>query len=566
DPAAGEPANNGVFTFTRSGPTTSPLTVNYTVTGTATAGSDYTALTGTVTIPTGQATATQPVNVIDDTEIEGAETVIATITADAAYTVGTPSTGTVNISDDEDVNILDVQVAASTDDAEERSSGSVSLNSSDLELVLDKNTQQIVGVRFTNITIPQGSSIVSAWIQFQTDEVSTTSTDLTIRAQADDNAGTFLNSAGNITTRPTTTATAFWSPPAWNTTGQAGPAQRTPELASLIQEVISRPGWADGNSIAFVIAGTGTRIAEAFDGSPSGAPILHLEYTTGSVPNRPPAAVDDAASAVEETASPIDVAANDFDPDGNLDVTTTNTSCSGCSSPANGALINHGDGSFTYTPDAGSAGSDTFVYEICDFEGLCDVATVNITILSANAPSVIEVRVNTSTDDAEERSSGSVKLNSSDLELVFDKNTQQIVGMRFTGITIPQGSVITSAWIQFQTDSTTNASPADLTIRAQAHDNPGTFTSTSGDISGRATTSASTFWSPGEWLISGEAGPGQQTPDLSSLVQEVVDRTGWASGNSMVFIVSGTGSRIAEAYDGFAAGAPLLHIEISSIP
>jgi hypothetical protein len=116
DPAAGEPADNGLFTFTRTGPSTGDLTVNYTADGTATADTDYTSLSGTVTIPSGQASAAVPVNVIDDTEVEGDETVTVSLSPDSAYTIGTPNSGTVTISDD-DV-LPEVTVTATTDAAE----------------------------------------------------------------------------------------------------------------------------------------------------------------------------------------------------------------------------------------------------------------------------------------------------------------------------------------------------------------------------------------------------------------------------------------------------------------
>ena len=257
----------------------------------------------------------------------------------------------------------------------------------------------------------------------------------------------------------------------------------------------------------------------------------------------------------------IDVVDNDFDPDLNLDPTTANTACSGCSVPANAPLVNNSDGTFNYTPGTGSAGSDMFVYEVCDTDGLCDTATVTINIDPAGF-TMLEVRVGASSDDAEERSFGSVKLNSSDLELGFDKNTAQTVGVRFTGITIPQGATITSAWIQFQADETDNVF-TDLTIWAQAADNPGTFTNNSGNITGRPLTNASAAWSPLAWNIIGEAGPAQQTPDLSALIQEVVGGSLWTD-NAIVFIISGTGVRTAEAYDGFPNGAPLLHIEYTT--
>jgi hypothetical protein len=59
----------------------------------------------------------------------------------------------------------------------------------------------------------------------------------------------------------------------------------------------------------------------------------------------------------------------------------------------------------------------------------------------------------------------------------------------------------------------------------------------------------------------GEVGPDQQTPDIAPIIQEIVNRPGWSSGNSLVIIVSGTGERVAESYRGDPAGAPLLHVE-----
>ena len=48
---------------------------------------------------------------------------------------------------------------------------------------------------------------------------------------------------------------------------QAGPNQRTPNLASILQEIMNRPGWSPGNAIVLVITGTGSRNAAAFDDS-----------------------------------------------------------------------------------------------------------------------------------------------------------------------------------------------------------------------------------------------------------------------------------------------------------
>ena len=68
------------FTVTRSGDTSSDLTVGYVVSGTATAGTDYRALPGPITIPAGSPTVTIEVNPLDDTEYEAVRPVVVTLT------------------------------------------------------------------------------------------------------------------------------------------------------------------------------------------------------------------------------------------------------------------------------------------------------------------------------------------------------------------------------------------------------------------------------------------------------------------------------------------------------
>ena len=102
DPTAAESSgNNGIFTITRTGSTTSALSVNYTVSGTATNGTDYSTIGSSVTIPAGSFSMLANVNVIDDTNAESSETVIVTLSANASYTVGSPSAATVTIIDND---------------------------------------------------------------------------------------------------------------------------------------------------------------------------------------------------------------------------------------------------------------------------------------------------------------------------------------------------------------------------------------------------------------------------------------------------------------------------------
>ncbi|WP_353852217.1 Calx-beta domain-containing protein, partial [Microcystis sp. LE19-59.1C] len=78
---------NLVYTFTRTGSTTSALTANYTVGGTATNGTDYTSIPTSVTFAAGSSTATVTVDPTADTTVESDETVILTLASGTGYTV-----------------------------------------------------------------------------------------------------------------------------------------------------------------------------------------------------------------------------------------------------------------------------------------------------------------------------------------------------------------------------------------------------------------------------------------------------------------------------------------------
>ncbi|MEA5530651.1 S8 family serine peptidase, partial [Dolichospermum sp. UHCC 0684] len=97
----GTTPNPGQYTLTRTGSTTSSLTVNVGLTGTATNGTDYTNIPNTVTFAANSSTALVNLNVTDDTLVEGPETAILTVTSGTGYTVGTSASATVNIADND---------------------------------------------------------------------------------------------------------------------------------------------------------------------------------------------------------------------------------------------------------------------------------------------------------------------------------------------------------------------------------------------------------------------------------------------------------------------------------
>ena len=641
---------------------------------------------------------------------------------------------------------ISVPVSDRADDAEERANGSVSISSSDLELVSDSGGNQTVGIRFAGVNVPQGATVLSSSVQFTVDETTTVATNLTVRGEDADNASSYAKVALSISSRPTTTASVAWSPPSWSTVGASTSAQMTPDLAAVVQEIVDRPGWVSGNPVAFVITGTGERVAESYNGSVAAAPVLTITYRVGNGPPSvdagvdivssvdvaadlngtvtddglpvPPGAlttlwsVDSGPAAVTfgdtslvdttasftvtgtyvlrltaddgeltasdtvtitvtatpantppsvdagvDTASPVNAAANlngtvtddglpappgatatlwsvDSGPaavtfgDASLVDTTASFTVTGTyvlrltaddgeltasdtvtitvtatpantppsvdagvdtASPVNAAANLNGtvtdDGlpappgatATLWSVDSGPAAvtfgdaslvdttasftvTGTYVLRLTADDGeLTAFDTVTITVTATAEPMTITRSIVASADDAEERSTGVIDLDSSDLELVHDRGGEQTVGMRFTSVNLPPGAVITSASVRFTVDEVP-AVAADLTIQAEDADDATQYTATSFGISSRPRTAASVAWSPAVWTTIGASGPAQTTPDLAAVVQEVVNRPGWASGNALAVVITGNGERVAESFDGSEEAAAVLSV------
>ncbi len=114
-------ANNLVYTFSRTGNTTSALTVNYLVAGTATFGTDYTSIgantssatAGKINFAAGSSTAILQIDPTADTIKESNETIALTLAADANYTIGTNASVTGTIIDD-DMPIVSLALSTSS--------------------------------------------------------------------------------------------------------------------------------------------------------------------------------------------------------------------------------------------------------------------------------------------------------------------------------------------------------------------------------------------------------------------------------------------------------------------
>jgi hypothetical protein len=183
--------------------------------------------------------------------------------------------------------VIERRVSSSSDDAEEAlSPGFTNWNySSDLEIVhdyIDNGGSQLVGMTFRDIDIAPGEVISNAYIEFVCDEVRYGTADayFLIWGHLTANSQGFV-APYVISNRPKTEAKVPWEPDPWDGGGQK---IQTVNIASIIQELIDQEGWAVGNAVEIIIgadpskpAFSGVRVAESYDGSPSSAPLLHIE-------------------------------------------------------------------------------------------------------------------------------------------------------------------------------------------------------------------------------------------------------------------------------------------------
>jgi RHS repeat-associated protein len=185
---------------------------------------------------------------------------------------------------------INLQVAGSYDDMyayEDAGSGSYSRISTHIFAADSTPTSYDYrsGVRFRAVGVPVGASITSAYLTLTSDTTQSTIPATTIKGEAADNPSDYAND--NHTTflaRARTTASQSWTPSAW----VSGTAYTSPSVSSVVQEIVSRPGWASGNALALfweaadgVWGGSNNRLsAYSYDGNSTKGAGLSISYTT----------------------------------------------------------------------------------------------------------------------------------------------------------------------------------------------------------------------------------------------------------------------------------------------
>ena len=157
-----------------------------------------------------------------------------------------------------------------------------------------------------------------------------------------------------------------------------------------------------------------------------------------------------------------------------------------------------------------------------------------------------------SEDDAVESALGFVDLESPVVGMTSPEASW--FGLRFRDVRVPQGVTVLSSFVRVR-PALLGLDPAQWTVFGDLSDPHQPFTGELGGLSSRPRTESSAIWDVFAWT-----GLGFQvgSPDLSIVMEEVLQRPEWDPGGSIGLLVSGTGQRAAHSFDGAAAsGAEL---------
>jgi hypothetical protein len=179
-----------------------------------------------------------------------------------------------------------LRVAAGADDVFIWQSGSFfSTSSIAFDVGLVNNFKNEAAARFTNVNIPQGSTINTAYLSITSrgNQVATTVNSY-LGAEATNSASRIISYA-DYWARPLTATTVWNNIPAWT----ASTTYNSPDISAAIREVINRAGWVSGNAINIFWKDNGStngrvRTGASWDNNTYAEPSLTINYTLDTTP------------------------------------------------------------------------------------------------------------------------------------------------------------------------------------------------------------------------------------------------------------------------------------------
>ncbi|WP_188834849.1 beta strand repeat-containing protein, partial [Pedobacter zeae] len=371
---------NGTFTVTLSNPSSTDTQITYTLGGTATEGSDYSAIvTKTITIPAGQTTGTITIPVLTDNIVEGTETVVATLTASGNPTVTVSNTpATINITDN---TTATVTVAATKDGAEPGTAGEFTFTLSNVSTTDTQITYSVTGTATsgsdytsigTTVTIPAGQTSVRVSVPVLDDNIA-------------EGTETVILTMAAATSNPSITASTV--PATVNITDNRAPVATAPAITTNEDTPVNGIITAsdpDGNPLTYTVTtppahgtlivnpdgtytytpapdynGTDTFTVTVSDGK-GGTVTVTVPVTINPVNDAP---VATAPAIITNKNTPVNGNITASDADGDPLTFTVTTP------PAHGTVVVNPDGTYTYTPANNYSGTDVFTVTVSDGKG-----------------------------------------------------------------------------------------------------------------------------------------------------------------------------------------------------
>lgn len=414
---------------------------------------------------------------------------------------------------------VNVRVTASSDDAEQyKQNGNQIIASSNDTM---RWGERWLGLRFQNIAIPAGATITEAYVDIaagNTSDVSNSNdsdkAEMRIYGDATNDAVTF-SSSDSIRSRSRTNANVTWTETNyWESYKEV---KRSPDITDVIQEIVSRSGWSSGNDLALILEErAGRRPALSYDDDTALAPLLHIAYTTTSC---------GGSSGGGTTTKP----------------TIQISIASSPTSPTLGASTYEGQTAATDTLTIGNIGSANLNYTISGIPSWLTL-TKGGTVLTSAYSSATTRLLAPSTNE-----SFTVSYLSSTLAIGTHQAT-----LTFSDPTATNPDVLVTVSITILQVPDSSGSCSNVPLYVQNRVSPAVLINL--DLSGSMDTKMT--------IVQSTDLP--TTPELSTIVQEIVNRTGWIAGADMVFIIKGSGNRRAWSYDGRNESAPLLSISYTS--
>ena len=326
--------------------------------------------------------------------------------------------------------------------------------------------ENTVGLRFEDVSIPQGATITSAYLRFNTAQTHSAEDglELKIRAENSDNAEAFTTGGFGLSARSKILTEVNWSPDAdW----ELDTAVNGADITTLVQQVVNRSGWCGNNAMAFFLQPTsssvtgGSRLTHSYDEVSRRHPELVVNYTTNG-----------------------------------------------------GGCVN----------------------------------------------TLWNKRTQLTEDDASENNDKNKTVTNSATSLTLGNN--QKLGMRFQSVPFRKNAVVKEAYLEFTASANSSGS---FYVDLYAHDtnNSSAMPNSKGNISGRTKTTATVRWNINDnW----QTDITYRSPELKTLVQQVLDRSSWTEGNALTLLLYGNSSAVTRSiysYDGSGARAPKLVIKIA---